>query len=236
MTIGGGFFTTGDSGASAMPSSSFLQAAGCEREDIRSKCRYKLQRFTSHDMLMVGMEHSWWAAFGVWADPSTAAVPYELADNYIRENRNGTCLNTHTQQCTISQLKYTKRNLKGMGMGVRKVVQGVHTIGAVTQWCSTAATHTQGGGRCHPFTDCSGWPLVRLLFIHHQVAHLYAAFSLLGFPYPATGGGASVHPLREGSVKVAEILLGENEPNNPTNKDQDQHHLEVNKQTTPPCK
>lgn len=45
---------------------------------------------------MVGMEHSWWAAFGVWADPSTAAVPYELADNYIRENRNGTCLNTHT--------------------------------------------------------------------------------------------------------------------------------------------
>lgn len=55
---------------------------------------------------MVGTEHSWLQAFEVWADLSTAAVPFELVDNYTRENGNGKGTQLpYIQQCTIGHTK-----------------------------------------------------------------------------------------------------------------------------------
>lgn len=112
---------------------------------------------------------------------------------------------------------------------IPRSLQEGHCTGHCMWWYSTVVTPTS---QCHAFTHCSAWPLVWLFFIHHQIAHLQALSLLLALLSPAAKGGAFVHPLRKGGIKIAKVLLGENKPYNPTNNDQNQRHLEVNKQTT----
>ena len=114
-------------------------------------------------------------------------------------------------------------------LATRSLQDGHFTAIVVVFYCGCP---TLGSAQCQAFTHCSAWPLVGLFFIHHQIAHLQALSLLLALLPPTAKGGAFVHPLRKGRVKIVKVLLGENKPHNPTNNDQNQRHLEVNKQAS----
>ena len=85
-----------------MPSRWCLQG-GFEREHTLSKCRYRLQRFNSDEMLIVGMEHSGWAALDVWTGPSViVAPPLEALDNWKGNRKELVVVRGHTL-CNIGQ-------------------------------------------------------------------------------------------------------------------------------------
>lgn len=161
MTIGGGLFVTGDSGASAMPSSSFLHCAGCERLAILSKWRYKLQRLTSEDMLIVGTEHSWLVILGVRAGLSTAAVPFEFVDSYMRENGSGNIVNTDSNALFLTHI-LVKKNGNGTRIHSTFICLDVHICPNLIGWssfqrkCSSRFLVTQKSSRGTLYGHCGG--------------------------------------------------------------------------------